>query len=97
MAPEIILKLRDLLTTRERMVKHRAGYKNHLKELTAFYKREKNPLLFASQERIVQGLSEQIKLIEEEMDKIIDQDAVTKERYQLARSVKGVGLILGVS
>jgi transposase len=97
MAPEILLKLKDLLTTRERMVKHRGAYQGYLKELTTFYKREKNPLLFESQERMVEEFSQQIKLIEQEMSKLIEEDPATREHYHLARSVKGVGLILGVT
>lgn len=97
MAPEMLLKLKDLLTTRERMVKHRGAYLNHLKELTTFYKREKNLLLFESQERMVGELSEQIKLIEKEMEKLIEQDPSMRESYQLARSVKGVGLVVGIT
>lgn len=97
MASETVLKLKDLLTTREKMVKHRGAYRSHLKELGAFYKREKNPILFKSQEMVVEALGEQIKLVEEEMDKLIEEDPATRGLYHLARSVKGVGLILGVT
>jgi transposase len=46
---------------------------------------------------MIDEFSQQIKLIEEEKSKLIEQDPLAKERYQLARSVKEVGLILGVT
>jgi len=46
---------------------------------------------------MIEELSRQIKAIEKEMERIIEETAEIKKNYQLATSVKGVGLILGVS
>ena len=92
-----LLQLKELVNLRERMVKQRAGYQAHLKELNRFAKREKRKLLFASQEKMIEELSGQISAIEKEMESIIEQTAEIKKNYQLTTSVKGVGLILGVS
>lgn len=92
-----LLQLKELVNLRERMVKQRSGYQAHLKELNRFAKREKRKLLFASQEKMIEELSEQIKAIEKEMERLIEETAEVKKNYQLATSVKGVGLILGVS
>jgi transposase len=79
------------------MVKQRAGYQKHLKELSKFSKKEENPLLFDLQEKLIHELSQPIKAIENEMHQLIEEDASIKENYQLATSVKGIGLIVGVS
>jgi transposase len=92
-----LLQLKELVNLRERMVKQRSGYQAHLKELRRFAKREKRELLFASQEKMIEELSEQIKTIEKEMERLIEETAEIKKNYQLATSVKGVGLILGIS
>jgi transposase len=92
-----ILKLKELLTIREKMVKHRVAYKNHLKGLSTFYERENDTIFFESQENLVEELSKQIKLIEGEMHKLIEQEPAIKQNYELATSVKGVGLILGAN
>jgi transposase len=92
-----LLQLKDLFNLRESMVKQPSGYQAHLKELNRFAKREKRELLFASQEEIIEELSRQIKAIEKEMERVIEEQAEIKKNYQLASSVKGVGLILGVS
>jgi len=94
---EDILKLKSLLSLRERMVKHRASYIGNLKELKAFYKKNKNPLLFKTQERLIKDLSKQIDRIEKEMLEVINNDAKLKRIYQLATSVIGVGLIVGTT
>jgi transposase len=97
MPHQTLLKIKDLLTTREKMVKHRGAYQSHLKALGTFYKQERNSILFESQQKMVQELSKQIKLIEEEMHKLLCQEAEIKKNYGLVTSVKGVGLILGAT
>ena len=94
---EDILKLKSLLSLRERMVKHRASYIGNLKELKAFYKKSKNPLLFKTQEKLIKDLSKQIDRIEKEMLEVINNDPKLKRIYQLATSVIGVGLIVGTT
>ncbi len=94
---EEILKLKSLLSLRERMVKHRTSYLGHLKELKAFYKKIKNPLLFKTQEKLIKELSSQIKRIETEMLEIIANDPKLKKLYYLVTSVKGVGLVVGIT
>ena len=92
-----LLKLKDLLCLRERMVKQRSGYRAHLKELTRFSNRENNKLLFESQERMIKELCKEIKLVEKEMEQIIKENPAIQVQYKLATTVKGGGLILGGS
>ena len=94
---EEILKLKSLLSLRERIVKHRTAYLGHLKELKAFYKQSKNSSLFKAQEQLIKDLSKQIKNIEKEMLELIVNDAKLKKLYMLVTSVKGVGLVVGIT
>ena len=94
---EEILKLKGLISLRERIVKHRVAYLAHLKELKSFYKKSKNPLLFKAQEQLIKDLSKQIDNIEKEILGIIDNDAILKDLYKLVTSVKGVGLVVWVT
>ena len=93
----ILLQLKDLLSLRARMVKQRGGYQAYLKELSRFSKREKQPLIFESQEKMIDQLSNQIKRIEQEITLLIESEPNLKYQYQLVTSVKGVGLIVGAS
>ncbi len=97
LASNNLIQLKELLTIREKMVKHRGAYQSHLKGLSRFYTPEKHPKIFQSQERMIQELNKEIEGIEKEMRKIIEEDPSLKENYHLATSVKGVGLIVGAS
>ena len=92
-----LLKLKELLTIREKMVKHRVAYQSHLKSLANFYERRDAALLFESQEKVVGALNQQIKTVEKEMKNLIEEADSIKQNYELATSVKGIGLILGLT
>jgi len=91
MPSETIVKMKNLMRLRDRMVKQRAGYKASLKEYKSIYKRKDNVTLFLSQERIINHLSKSIKTIEKEMDSLIKEDPQIKQMYGLITSIKGVG------
>lgn len=90
-----VLKLKNLLTLRSRMVEQRGGYQAHLKTLDKCISRQEHSLLFASQQEMLQELTKRIKLIEKEVSKLIQADEELKRNYELATSVKGIGLIVG--
>jgi transposase len=87
-----IQKLRGLLNERERLVKMRATEKQVLKEL-------KTQNSSTSQERIIARLAyfdNDIKLIESEIDQIIQSETTLKRNYDLIRSVIGIGMVNAV-
>ncbi|MEM7110328.1 MAG: IS110 family transposase [Bacteroidota bacterium] len=92
-----LLKLKSLLGLRENMVKQKAGYLNSLKEMKRIFPETQNPVWFRSQKALIKKLTEQIKIVETEMNSIIQEDDQLKKLYELTTSIKGVGLILGIS
>ena len=94
---EKVLKLKNLLTLRTRMVQQRAGYQSHLKGIDKCMSGQENSLLFESQQEMIQELTKQIKRIEKEINKTIQEDEDLKRNYELATSVKGVGMIVGAA
>lgn len=88
---EDIMALKRLLSLRERVVKQRAGYKTSLKEQKRVLAKNKNKVLFESQEKIIIYLSKQIDEIEKEMDNIIKKNERLSQIYKLITSIKGVG------
>ena len=92
-----LLKLKSLLSLREKMVKQKAGYQTSIKEMKRLYAQRHNPVWFNSQQQLLQQLDQQINNIEVEMKQIIQEDDQLKKLFELATSVKGVGLILGIS
>jgi transposase len=97
MASKYIMQLKELLNIRERMVKHRGAYQNHLKGLARFYEPEKYPILYQRQEKLIQELTESIKLVEKDIIQLIEEEPSIKQNYDLATSTRGIGLILGLS
>lgn len=92
-----ILKLKSLLSLRERMVKHRASYQANLKELKKFFTKNSNPQLFESQERLYKEISQEIDKVEKTMLNLIEKDPELNRLYNLVTSVKGVGLVVGLT
>ena len=86
-----LMKLKKLLSLRERMVKQRAGYKSSLKELKHFLKKTENYVLFTTQEKLINSISKQIEIVENEADKIIKEDNDLSELFLLLTSIKGIG------
>jgi len=86
-----IIKLKRLLTLRERLVKQRAGYKGSLKEQKSVLLKKDNLILFDTQEKMIKTLTKGIDKIDSEMQEIIKADRELETIYKLVKSVKGIG------
>ena len=85
------VKIRRLLSLRDKLVKQRAGYEGTLKENKRFLLRKENQTLFMIQERLIKELNKQIAKIETELKSIVEEDQQLKRQYDLIVSIKGVG------
>jgi transposase len=92
-----ILLLKNLLSVREKMVKHRTAYKTTKKEMKDFLMGGQSALLLKAQDSIIKNLTVQIQAVEKEIKEVIDSDENLKPLFDLAISVKGVGLIVGAT
>jgi len=88
---EELSELRRLLSLRERLVKHRAGYQASLKENERFLKKSDNHLFFEVHKKVISELNKQIVKIEKELDDLIKRDDQMKNMYDLITSIDGVG------
>jgi len=86
-----ITQLKKLLSLRERLVKHRSGYKANLKEQKRIYTRKEYRVIFMTQEKMIKYLDKQIGSLESEMNRIIISNEQLKEQFVLIKSIKGVG------
>lgn len=93
-----LLELKSLLSLREKMVSQRAGYQTSKKEMKGFFKIVKaSSVLLEAQEQMIKELNKQIQKIEKQMKEIIEHDEHLKKTFDLVTSVKGVGVIIGVT
>lgn len=90
-----LVKLKDYLTLRNRLIKQRSGLQQVVAEYREYANMKKGDLFFQSQNRLIKQLNKEIKRIEQALKELIEADATLKEHFDLATSVKGVGLILG--
>ena len=86
-----INQLKKLLALRERLVKHRSGFKACLKEQKRVYIKKDSPILFITQQRMIKYLNKQIDNLESEINKIIIHSEQLKQQLVLIKSIKGVG------
>lgn len=97
LASKALIRLKSLLNLREKMVRQRAGYKGSLNEMKQFLDQGENKIWFNTQQEIIKTLNDQVENVEQEIKQLIREDEQLKKLYKLVTSVKGVGLILGVS
>jgi transposase len=91
MPGKVLLKLKRLLSYRERLVKERAAFKGRFKEFKAFLNEEDNEVLFDSHSRMLENLNEEIKVSDDELNRLLKEDEKLLEQYELITSIKGLG------
>ena len=91
-----ILEVKSLLSLRQKMDVQRGGYQATKSEMKTFLKVVKmSSTLFDVQDKLIKELRNQIVKVEKQIKEIINEDEHLKKTFDLATSVKGVGLILG--
>ena len=91
MPSDTILKLKRLLSYRERLVKERAAFKGRLKEYSTFLDQTENAFLFESHAKMLVHFNEEIKKVEKELHRLIKTDEKLAQQFKLIKSIKGVG------
>lgn len=86
-----LIKLKSLMSLRNKLVKQQAGYKGTYKEQKLVYKFKDNEELFTIQETMIKALTKQIKKIENAIQKIINKNEDLKNTFKLVTSIKGIG------
>jgi transposase len=89
-----LIRLQNLLAHRERLVKTRKMYNVAPKELSEFSGKDVHSFISEESKEVVELLEIKIKSAEREIEKLIAEDEGLKKNFVLARSVKGVGLVI---
>lgn len=91
MPDQLIYQLRHLLSLRDRLVKHRAGYQASLKESAGVLSKKQDPDFFQIQEKMIHYLDKQIDKLDLKLSTTIQQNQNIKCMFELICSIKGVG------
>jgi transposase len=92
---KVIERLRMLLSTRNRLVRHRASLICAIKEYKNIL--EQSDLIIKSQLILVKNFTEQIKKIEAEISELMTKEQLVNQNFQLLKTIKGVGKVVATA
>jgi len=90
------LSLQQMMTYRDKLVADKASYQSRLKELSEQMGAHVNEKMQASAKYVMEVLTVEIKEVEAEIKKLIDNHAALKTNYDLVTSVVGIGFATAV-
>ena len=93
---EDLLKLKNLLAFRARLIKQKNALRTPANEMKDYLPDDLCQTIVDDTKQIVSQLKQKIGKVEREILQIIEENQQIKEVFELATSVKGVGLIIGV-
>lgn len=91
-----LLRLKNLLAFRARLIKYRNGLKVAAREMKKFMKKEFLEDIPSDTESLLEEFDQKICKVEKQMKQIVEENQDIKKVFDLATSVKGIGLIIGV-
>ena len=92
----VFIKLKDLMTSRSRLISQVNSIKVYLGELKLSNSKDVQKLMEQAHKAALNGLEKSIKIIEEQTKKIIKEDVNIKTNYDLLISVPGIGNITAI-
>lgn len=92
----VFLKLKDLMTSRSRLVVQLHSTKNYLRELQCTNDKALLSMLQKAHKATIEGIKKSITQIELLITDIIEQDPAIYKNYQLIKSVPGIGHLTAV-
>jgi len=92
----VLLKLKDLMTSRSRLIGQINSIRVYLNELKSSNSSQMQKLLEQTHKAALDGINKSIKLVEEQILSIIKQDVRIQNNYQLLISVPGIGHLTAV-
>jgi transposase len=92
----VFLKLKDLMTARSRLLAQKNSIKTYLGELKLSNSRDTQLVMEEAHKAALKGLNESIKIVEKEIQTLIEKDAAIKRNYELLLSVPGIGHLTAV-
>jgi transposase len=90
---EAIMKLRDLLSYRDKLVRDRSGYKTRVKEQLACGRISKGDFLYGEQMKDISYFNQKIAGVETQIWLLVKGSGELQKNFALLQSIKGVGKI----
>lgn len=92
----VFMQLKDLMTSRTRLLSQMNSTRKYLKELEASKDKSFYRVLEKSHKQALDGLRKSLEMVEAEITKMVDADMDIKNNYRLLKSVPGIGHLTAV-
>lgn len=89
-----LLRLKDLVSLRRKLVRDRSGFLCRQKEMLETGKLSQTDLIIRVQTRMLDELSKQIQVLEIAIKEVIKENQDLSKNYQLLVSIKGIGFVI---
>lgn len=91
---EQILQVKQLLTYREQLVRIRTSLKNSIKSHLQYEQITKKDTVTRDINDQIEQYNQRVKQLEKEIASLIEADSQLRKNFELATSVKGIGLVI---
>ena len=92
----VFIRLKDLMTSRSRLLAQQNSIKVYLKELKLSNSKEVQQLLEDAHKAALEGIKQSLKTVEQQIKKMIKEDEAIDKNYKLLCSVPGIGHLTAV-
>lgn len=92
----VFLRLKDMMTARSRLLSQKNSIKVYLGEMKLSNSEETQIIIEQAHKAALEGIKESIKMAENQIHQMIQQDAGVKSNYELLLSVPGIGHLTAV-
>ncbi len=92
----VFLRLKDMMTARSRLLAQKNSIKVYLGEMKSSNSEETQQIIEQAHKAALEGIKQSIKIVEKQIEQMIQQDAAIKKNYDLLLSVPGIGHLTAV-
>lgn len=92
----VFIRLKDLMTSRSRLLVQQNSIKVYLRELKLSNSKETQQLLENAHKAALEGLKESLKIVEKQIKQMVKEDEAIDKNYKLLLSVPGIGHLTAV-
>lgn len=89
-------QLKQLVSLREKLIKHRTAFKNGMQDLYDGYCAGEFDFVKEQQQQMVEKYNETIRRVDEQILSLISSDQSYAKNYELLLTVKGIGKVLSI-
>lgn len=92
----VFIRLKDLMTSRSRLLAQQNSIKVYLKELKLSNSKEVQQIIEDAHKAALEGLKQSFKTVEQQIKQVIKEDQAIEKNYKLLISVPGIGHLTAV-